>query len=427
MSEKKKKAARRAQRELNGVAQNPGYFETVPVIKGDDLPAFFQTRFIGKSGYNYLAIPAYGSVYKTDGIQCLVPVELHKTRPVFDKKSGRYAYGTRRDSDGLVRVQEGFPGLLYTKKGELFKGEEINPTTDYSFIGEIANATPEELDLAIDEDQKIAQEANRSHEMIQIFTRNGCHKDIQVRYFHRQRNRILAEGGYFPNPESPDCFIKANGTPVENEIVAKYITEMYPLEIAMTSVKYYLTYLFRMLQKLVELEGTIVSEDSTWKHASLLDAEVFYARLLKHIPKTEYIVAPNEITFTKAGSDKPLNPDDTLQVILRYTEKYHKTFVTLLEYRTSQVDWYKGVINKSPDIYEDPSEGVLKFYDGVADFDTRDGIVSFYRKDGKRISLKEFMADSYSLMNKMTALGEDAMIETSVPAEEGSVAPTDQA
>lgn len=425
MSEKKKKAERRAQRELGGVAQNPGYFETVPVIKGDELLAFLQTRFIGKSGYNYLAIPAYGSVYKTDGIQGLVPVELHKTRPVFDKKSGRYAYGTKRDSDGLVRVHEGFPGLLYTKKGELFKGEEIDPTTDYSFIGEIANVSPEELDLAIDEDQKTAQESNRVSSMIQIFTRNGCQKDIQVRYFQRQRDRILAEGGYIPDPAGTGQFLKADGTHVDNKIVAEYISEMYPLNVAMLATKYYLTYLFRMLQKLAELDGTIVSEDSTWKHASLLDAEVFYARLLKHIPSTEYTVAPNEITFTKTGSDKPLNPDDALQVILQYTEKYHKTFVTLLEYRTSQVDWYRGVINKSPNVYEDPSEGVLKFYEGVADFDTRNGIVSFYRKDGTRISLKEFMADSYSLMNKMTALGEDTMVETLAPAEEKTDAQTE--
>ena len=90
------------------------------VIPSDQVVEYLLSRFVGKTGYHYISVSAYGSLFIHDNYKALVPIILHRDFPT-TSSLGRFADPHEKDCViSLVRVDPTFKGIILDKEGTLY-------------------------------------------------------------------------------------------------------------------------------------------------------------------------------------------------------------------------------------------------------------------------------------------------------------------
>ena len=91
-----------------------------PVINASDVIEYLQSRFVGKTGYHYISVSAYGSLFIHENYKALVPIILHKEFPI-TSTMGRFSDPNQKDcAISLVRVDPTFKGIIVDRSGTLY-------------------------------------------------------------------------------------------------------------------------------------------------------------------------------------------------------------------------------------------------------------------------------------------------------------------
>ena len=100
--------------------------ESLPAIPAEHVLWYLHTKFNGKTGYHYVSVSPYGSLFADTNYKDLVPIILHREFPV-TLSMGRYQ-GPQNLKDcviGLVRVPTDFVGIILSRDNQMYiKGDQ---------------------------------------------------------------------------------------------------------------------------------------------------------------------------------------------------------------------------------------------------------------------------------------------------------------
>ena len=160
MSGRRQKLLRK-QQNLNQIIDNKirlKQLESLPAIPADQVPWYLHTKFSGKTGYHYVSISKYGSLFAHENYKGLVPIILHRSFPV-TLAMGRFQ-GPNQEKDcvvGLVRVPTDATGLIFDRDGNMYiNGEQvlIPESVRNMYLSDLGRVTSYEYHAAIQSQQE---------------------------------------------------------------------------------------------------------------------------------------------------------------------------------------------------------------------------------------------------------------------------------
>lgn len=132
--------------------------ESLAAIPAGNVPWYLSTKFTGKTGYHYISVSKYGSLFADPSYEGLVPVLLHHKFPV-TLSMGRFQSPDEKDcAIGLVRVPREFSeGVIISREGELFVGgkhEAVPKSAWLTVLCDLGRASASEYRAAIQSQQE---------------------------------------------------------------------------------------------------------------------------------------------------------------------------------------------------------------------------------------------------------------------------------
>ena len=123
-----------------------------PVIPGKDVVEYLLSRFTGKTGYHYISVSKYGSLFIQDNYKALVPIILHREFPT-TTTLGRFHDPNKKDcAISLVRVDPTFKGIIVDRQGNLYSAgikEIISPAAYAAYTCALGRVSAAEYNAAI--------------------------------------------------------------------------------------------------------------------------------------------------------------------------------------------------------------------------------------------------------------------------------------
>lgn len=123
-----------------------------PVIPASDACEYLLSRFVGKTGYHYISVSRYGSLFIHDNYKSLVPIVLHREFPIANAL-GRFCDPKQKDCViNLVRVDPTFKGFVVSRDGQFYAEgikEPISPAARVAYLCNLGRISAVEYNNAI--------------------------------------------------------------------------------------------------------------------------------------------------------------------------------------------------------------------------------------------------------------------------------------
>lgn len=123
-----------------------------PVIFSRDVVEYLTSRFVGKTGYHYISVSRYGSLFIHDNYKALVPIILHREFPI-TSALGRFSDPHEKDCViSLVRVDPTFKGIIVDRSGNLYAegmNTVISPKAHVAYLCNLGRVSAEEYNGAV--------------------------------------------------------------------------------------------------------------------------------------------------------------------------------------------------------------------------------------------------------------------------------------
>jgi len=180
----KKSRTKRERREgkLASEAKPVSLFDTMTTVPADMLITSLVLKFVGKSGYRYISIGRFGSLFVNELSQDIVPVELHREFPELSVR-GRYNDPNRNDIVlYAVHVPRSFPGLVINKHAQVFlTGNPETPASEEEIknvLCDLTKVTGEEFNNALNLERPLMEASMKKlHDEVEAAAKAGV-KDI---------------------------------------------------------------------------------------------------------------------------------------------------------------------------------------------------------------------------------------------------------
>lgn len=144
-----------------------------PVIRSNDVVEYLLSRFVGKTGYHYISVSRYGSLFIHENYKALVPIVLHREFPI-STSLGRFTDPKQKDCViSLVRVDSTFKGFVVGRDGQFYAGgvkEPISPAAQIAYLSNLGRVSAAEYNGAVQSQE--AEYAKRLEEFTKHMQEN---------------------------------------------------------------------------------------------------------------------------------------------------------------------------------------------------------------------------------------------------------------